>query len=87
MNSTVCQSCAMPMENEKMMGKNSDGTRNEEYCVYCYEDGKFTASVSMNEMVEICVPHLVEDGMKENEARETMKDVLPKLKRWAMTSK
>lgn len=83
MNTVVCQSCAMPMENEKLLGTNQDGTKNEEYCVYCYEKGAFTSKVSMTEMVEICVPHLVEEGMKENEAKKTMEDVLPKLKRWA----
>ncbi len=83
MNQPVCQSCAMPMEEEKMFGTNQDGSKNEEYCVYCYENGAFTANVTMNEMVNICVPHLVEEGMNEAEARKTMEDVLPKLKRWA----
>lgn len=83
MNKPVCQSCAMPMEDEKLFGTNQDGSKNEEYCVYCYENGSFTANVTMNEMVNICVPHLVEEGMKEPEARDMMKDVLPKLKRWA----
>ncbi|MEI5906323.1 zinc ribbon domain-containing protein [Bacillus spongiae] len=83
MNQPVCQSCAMPMENEKLFGTNQDGSKNEEYCVYCYKNGVFTANVTMNEMVNICVPHLVEEGMKEAEARKMMEGVLPTLKRWA----
>ena len=34
-----CQSCAMPLE-EKIYGTNEDGTKNEEFCIYCYKNGK-----------------------------------------------
>ena len=33
-----CQSCGMPLTNE-ILGSNADGTKNEEYCIYCYKDG------------------------------------------------
>ena len=35
-----CQSCGMPL-NEHVLGTNSDGSKNEDYCMYCYKDGKF----------------------------------------------
>lgn len=39
-----CQSCAMPMTEELY------GSKNEDYCIYCYENGEFTADISMEEI-------------------------------------
>jgi hypothetical protein len=38
----------------------------------------------MNEMIEICVPHMVAagSGMTEDQARNLMKEIFPGLKRW-----
>ena len=35
-----CQSCGMPLTDD-VLGTNADGSKNEEYCMYCYKDGKF----------------------------------------------
>ena len=35
-----CQSCGMPLTDE-VLGTNADGSKNEDYCMYCYRDGKF----------------------------------------------
>ena len=35
-----CQSCGMPLTDE-VLGTNADGSKNEDYCMYCYKDGKF----------------------------------------------
>ena len=35
-----CQSCGMPLT-EEVLGTNADGSKNEDYCMYCYKDGKF----------------------------------------------
>lgn len=80
-----CQSCAMPMgDTDEMYGTNSDGTKNDDYCKYCYMEGKFTSDISMEEMIEVCVPHMVSanSGMSEDEARKMMREYFPKLKRW-----
>jgi hypothetical protein len=34
----ICQSCSMPLEKEEDYGTNADGTKNNEYCVYCFKD-------------------------------------------------
>jgi hypothetical protein len=78
-----CQSCGMPLNEENLFGTEKDGSRNEDYCVYCYKEGSFTSpDVTMQQMIDICVPHMVEAGMKEDESRVMLNDVLPKLKRW-----
>jgi len=36
----------------------------------------------MEQMIEICVPHMKESGMSEENARELLDKHLPMLKRW-----
>jgi len=80
----VCQSCGMPMPTEEMRGKEADGSRTDEYCCYCYDNGSFgKPDETMDEMIETCVPYMVEQGMKDAEARQLLQEQLPKLKRWA----
>lgn len=82
MDTKICQKCAMPMEDISLMGTNADGSRNGEYCTYCFQKGEFTSEVTMEEMVEICVPHMVQAGMEEEAARTHMRNILPTLKGW-----
>lgn len=46
-----CQSCGMPMEKEEDFGTERDGSRNEDYCCYCYKDGSFTGDMTMEDMI------------------------------------
>lgn len=83
MNNKICQSCSMPLNDEKLFGNNQDGSKNEDYCLYCFKDGKFTSDETIEGMIEICVPHMVKQGFEESKAREMLNGVLPSLKRWA----
>lgn len=85
MEEKYCQSCGMPMgETNEMYGTEADGSKNEDYCKYCYENGEFSADCSMDEMIEFCVPHMAsaDSGMSEDKARNMMRDFFPTLKRW-----
>ena len=75
MQEKYCQSCAMPMEEEFT-------SENEIYCIYCFENGAFTFDGTMEEMIELCLPYMVEAGMDPDEARGMMCEVLPTLERW-----
>lgn len=83
MNQAFCQCCGMPMTDE-VHGTNAGGGRNEDYCNYCFKDGAFTFQGSMEEMIQLCVPHMAaaNPGMSEEEARQKMQAWLPTLKRW-----
>lgn len=83
-NTKFCQSCAMPLTKEEDFGTNANGTKNEDYCVYCYTDGAYTSECTMDEMIEFCVPHMSSnnEGMSEEEARKQLKGFFPTLKRW-----
>jgi hypothetical protein len=75
----------MPMGNtDEMYGTNADGSKSQDYCEYCYVNGAFTSDSSMEEMIEFCVPHVVNAnaGMSEGEARKMMEGFFPMLKRW-----
>jgi hypothetical protein len=72
----------MPLA-DGLYGTNADGTPNSEYCMYCYANGQFTApDITMDQMIEICVPFMVEQGMAEDEARNLLQEYMPCLKRW-----
>ncbi|MBR0412647.1 MAG: helix-turn-helix domain-containing protein [Eubacterium sp.] len=76
----ICQCCGMPLEDE-IIGRNQDGTLNEEYCKWCYADGTYTYS-NMDDLIEVCIPHMAEAGFTEEQAREYMKQKLPTLNYW-----
>lgn len=81
-NMKFCQSCAMPMT-EDDYGTNADGSRNEDYCHYCFKDGEFTNDISMEEMIEFCIPKTVEaTDMDDETVRRMYDEIFPQLKRW-----
>lgn len=85
MQEKYCQSCAMPMGGtDELYGTESDGVKSPDYCKYCYENGAFTFNGSMQEMIEICIPPMVESnpGMTAESAREMMNQFMPALTRW-----
>ena len=76
----ICQCCGMPLEDE-IIGRNSDGSMNEDYCKWCFADGTYTYS-DMDDLINVCIPHMVKEGFSEDQARSYMKDNLPKLDYW-----
>lgn len=82
MEEKICQSCGMPLSQENLYGSNQDGTRNEDYCCYCYKDGAFTDSKSMSEMIEFCADVMAKQGIDRTEAVSWMNVQFPTLKRW-----
>jgi len=54
---------------------------NEEYCKWCYADGTYTYS-NMDDLIDVCVKHMVNDKFTEEQARSYMKQLLPSLDYW-----
>ncbi|MDE5637609.1 MAG: pyridoxamine 5'-phosphate oxidase family protein, partial [Alistipes sp.] len=87
MERQLCQSCGMPLD-EEYKGTNADRSRSEDYCSYCYEEGRFTQDFSMSQMIEFCARFT--DQMNEHtdlnltpeQAKERMRRIFPGLKRW-----
>lgn len=84
MGQIFCQSCGMPLSDKSQFGTESDGSLSEEYCVYCYKDGNFVFEGDMEQMIAVCVPHVVQSHkeMTESEAEQMMRKILPRLWRW-----
>ena len=76
----ICQCCGMPLD-DSIIGRNKDGTMNEDYCQWCYADGTYTYS-DMDDLIRVCVPHMVKEGFSEEQARSYMKEKLPTLDYW-----
>jgi len=59
----ICQSCGMPMKKDPQGGgTNTDGSRNETYCSYCYQDGAFTFDGTVQEFQEFCRKMMIDSG-------------------------
>ena len=76
----VCQYCGMPLD-DTIIGRDMDGTPNEDYCQWCYADGTYTYS-DMDDLIRVCVPNMVQQGFTEDQARTYMKQMLPQLDYW-----
>ena len=78
MEQKFCQSCGMPLTQETM-GTNADGTKNEDYCIYCYKDGKFAMDCTMEEMIQFCAQFVdeVNKNLPQGTVRRIYAPVLP----------
>ncbi len=76
----ICQCCGMPLD-DSSISKEPDGTFNEEYCKWCYTDGKFVYT-SLEELVEFLVGHTSNENWSPEQARAFFEDQLPKLNYW-----
>ena len=79
-NKLICQCCGMPMEDE-IISRNEDGSMNEAYCKWCFADGTYTYS-NMDDLINVCVKHMVSDEFTEEQCRTYLKQTLPSLDYW-----
>lgn len=76
----ICQCCGMPLE-DAFVSKEPDGTFNEEYCKWCYTDGKF-AYTSLAELTDFLVGHMANENWLPEQARAYFEAQLPTLNYW-----
>ena len=77
----ICQCCGMPIDDDSILGRDKDGTLNEEYCKWCYADGTYTYN-DMDELIDVCVKNIVNENFTEEQVRSYLKEMLPKLDYW-----
>lgn len=74
----------MPMRSESDFGTNSNGSRNNEYCRFCFRKGKFSdEGITMEEKISKNVEIAKRMGMPEDKARKMAESTIPGLKRWS----
>lgn len=76
----ICQCCGMPLE-DAIIGRNKDGSMNEDYCKWCYADGTYTYS-NMDDLIDVCAQNMANEEFSEEQVREYMKQMLPGLDYW-----
>lgn len=83
MKQKICQSCGMPLQKEDDFGTDVGGSKSEEYCFHCFQNGRFLdEGITLQEKINVNMKFAVQMGMSESEARKLALDVLPQLKRW-----
>jgi len=76
----ICQCCGMPLTDD-CISREPDGFFNEEYCKWCYTDGKFVYE-SFDGLVDFLVNHMSNDQWPKEEARSFFERQLKELKYW-----
>lgn len=91
MEQKYCQSCGMPLSDE-ILGTNADGSKSQDYCIYCYKNGAFTGNFTMEDMAEYC-SMFVESYNRNTgshltacEYKKLLLKLFPSLKRWSLPS-
>lgn len=77
----------MPLDGECDCGTESDGRCSEDFCTFCYRDGRFVNDVTMELMIEHCADLRVGIEHDSKVSREEyigqLKQTFPRLKRWS----
>ncbi len=77
-----CQCCGMPLAEDGHISREPDGSFNEDYCTWCYADGRFTYS-SKDALLDFLVSHMPDpEGRPEEERRALYDRHLSQLKHW-----
>lgn len=76
----ICQCCGMPLD-DTSISREADGAFNEEYCKWCYTEGKFVYS-SVEQLTDFLVGHISNEQFPPEQAREYLLQTLPNLKHW-----
>lgn len=78
----VCQCCGMPLNEDTLISREPDGSYNEDYCKWCYAEGKF-AYQSKEDLLDFLVGHMPNpDHLADDERRLQFESYLSQLKHW-----
>ena len=76
----ICQCCGMPLE-DSTLSREIDGAFNEDYCKWCYADGRF-AYDSMEQLVDFLAQHMASAERSPEQLRAYFEGYLPTLRHW-----
>ena len=76
----ICQCCGMPLD-DSTISKETDGSFNEEYCKWCYTEGKFVYT-NLEQLTNFLVEHMSNKNFPPEQARAYFEEYLPKLNHW-----
>ena len=76
----ICQCCGMPLD-DSSISKEPNGEFNEDYCKWCYTDGKFVYT-NLEQITDFLVEHMSNEQFPPEQARAYFEASLPKLEHW-----
>lgn len=77
-----CQCCGMPLTDEDMLSREADGSINDDYCKWCYADGKFIYT-SKDALLNFLIEHMPNpEGLDVEERRGQYDEWISGLKHW-----
>ena len=77
-----CQCCGMPLNEDGSISREPDGTFNEDYCRWCYADGRFVYE-SKDALIDFLLQHMPNpENLPEDTRRMQMDGWLSQLKYW-----
>lgn len=76
----ICQCCGMPLD-DTSISKEPDGSFQEEYCKWCYSDGKFVYT-NLEELTDFLVAHMSNENWPPAQVRAYFEAQLPTLNHW-----
>ena len=79
----ICQCCGLPLNEDGLISRESDGSFNEDYCKWCYDGGEF-AYKSKDALVDFLMSHMPNPDNVPDETRRAQYDAwLSQLSHWA----
>lgn len=76
-----CQCCGMPLE-DSFISKEPDGEFNEDYCKWCYAEGRFVYP-SKEELLDFLVENVPNpENLQKEQRRAQFDGLLSQLKHW-----
>ena len=76
----ICQCCGMPLE-DGILSREPDVTFNEDYCQWCYADGRFPPQ-TLEELTEYLAQSLATPQYPADQLRAWYREQLPRLPFW-----
>lgn len=76
----ICQCCGMPLD-DTTISKEPNGEFNEDYCKWCYTDGKFIYN-ELDELMDYLISHMANESWPLEQVKAYFSEYLPKLKYW-----
>ncbi len=76
----ICQCCGMPLD-DTTLSREPDGSFNEDYCKWCYNDGRFVYT-DLGQLTDFLVEHMSNENFPPEQARAYFEAQLPKLRHW-----
>ena len=72
----------MPLDNPELLGTEKDGSKSQEYCKYCYQNGAFTKpGMTLKEMTSVVITQMEKINF-DSKTIDMAVSSLPHLKRW-----